>query len=148
MKVILKENVENLGEKGDIKNVSPGYARNHLIPRGLAVEATPQRIKEWEQRQEKISAENQKRQEEALSLAEKISREELVFNLPAGDGGKLFGSVTSSDIMESLKEKGITVEKKKIDLSDPIKSLGNFSVTVRLMPGVKTELPVKVEKST
>lgn len=148
MKIILKESVPNLGEKGEIKNVSPGYARNHLIPRGVAVEATPQKVKEWQQRQEKISEDNKRKMEEAYIQADKLNREELMFTLPAGDGGKLFGSVTSGDIAECLKEKGYFIDKKKVDLPEPIKSLGVFTVNIRLMPGVKAEIPVKVEKSS
>jgi large subunit ribosomal protein L9 len=146
MKVILKEDIPKLGNKGDLKDVAPGYARNHLIPRSLAVEATPQRLREWQQRQEKEKRINQQQEGEARALAEKIAQAELVFNMPAGDGGRLFGSVTAADIALKLSEAGFSVDKKKLDLPEPIKSVGTYKVFVRLYPGVKADLTLRVDK--
>lgn len=148
MKVILKEDIPKLGNKGDLKDVAPGYARNHLIPRSLAVEATPQRLREWQQRQEKEKRLNIQQEEEARALAVNISQTELVFNMPAGDGGRLFGSVTAADIALKLSESGFSVDKKKIDLPEPIKSVGTYKAHIRLHPGIKADLTLKVDKET
>jgi len=146
MQIILKENVPKLGNKGDLKDVASGYARNHLIPRGLAVEATPQRLREWKLRQEKEAKINQHQEEEAKAQAEQMSKAELFFKMPAGDGGRLFGSVTAADVALKLAEAGFTVDKKKIELSEPIKSVGNYQAVVRLHPGIKADLALRVDK--
>lgn len=146
MQIILKEDVPKLGNKGDLKDVASGYARNHLIPRGLAVEATPQRLREWKLRQEKEAKINQHQEEEAKAQAEQMSKAELLFKMPAGDGGRLFGSVTTADIALKLAESGFTVDKKKIELSEPIKSVGNYQAVVRLHPGIKADLALRVDK--
>lgn len=146
MQVILQQDVPNLGKKGELKDVAPGYARNHLLPRSLAVEATPQRIRDWEQRKDKLEAENRRQEEHARELAGKISDLKLIFKMPAGEGGRLFGSVTPADIAGKLKEAGFDVDKKKIEIEEPIKSLGSYKVATRLYPGVKTDLEVMVEK--
>ncbi len=145
MQVILKEDVTNLGKKGELKDVATGYARNHLIPRNLAVEATPQRLREWKKNRDKIEQQNRLQKEEASAQAVELSKQELIFAMPSGEGGRLFGSVTPTDIAEKLAENGIKIDKKRIDISDPIKSLGNHLVTVRLFPGVKTDLKIKVK---
>ncbi len=146
MKVILKQDVANLGKRGELKEVAPGYARNHLLPRGLAVEATTQRQKEWQQHKIKIEAESRRQEEAAREQAEQMSRQNLVFTVPAGDGGRLFGSVTPGDIAEKLKQSGFAVEKKRIELEEPIKTVGRFKASVRLFPGIKAELNLLVEK--
>jgi large subunit ribosomal protein L9 len=146
MQVILQKDVPSLGKKGELKEVAAGYARNHLLPRGLAVEATPQRMREWTQRQEKALVLSRQQEEHALSLAEKLSQKELVFRMPSGEGGRLFGSVTLTDIANKLEEAGFSVDKKRIELTEPVKSLGSFKASVRLHPGVKAELLVRVVK--
>lgn len=146
MKIILEQDVPNLGKKGDLKDVAPGYARNHLIPRGLAVEATPQRMKEWERNSEAREAQNRQQEDLARQQAEKLGQHELIFKMPAGEGGRLFGSVTPADIAGKLAESGFEVDKKKIELSEQIKSLGRFKVDVRLYPGIKAEIPIIVEQ--
>ncbi len=146
MQVILQQDVLNLGKKGELKDVAPGYARNHLLPRNLAVEATPQRIKEWEQRKDKLEAESRRQEEYAQGLADKMSDLKLIFNMQAGEGGRLFGSVTPADIAGKLKEAGFDVDKKKIEIKEPIKSLGSYKVAIRLYPGIKTDAEVIVEK--
>lgn len=146
MQVILQQDVLNLGKKGELKDVAPGYARNHLLPRNLAVEATPQRIKEWEQRKDKLEAESRRQEEYAQGLADKMSDLKLIFNMQAGEGGRLFGSVTPADIAGKLKEAGFDVDKKKVEIKEPIKSLGSYKVAIRLYPGIKTDAEVIVEK--
>lgn len=146
MKIILEQDVPNLGKMGDLKDVAPGYARNHLIPRGLAVEATPKRMREWKQYQETQEELSKQQDEQARQQAEKLEQQELTFKMPAGEGGRLFGSVTPSDIAGKLVELGFSVEKKKIELPEQIKSVGRFIVEIRLHPGVKAEVPVIVEQ--
>lgn len=146
MKIILEQDVSNLGKKGDLKDVAPGYARNHLIPRGLAVEATPQRMKEWERNSEAREAQNRQQEALARQQAEKLGQHELVFKMPAGEGGRLFGSVTPADIAGKLVESGFEIDKKKVELSEQIKSLGRFMADVRLYPGIKAEVPIVVEQ--
>lgn len=146
MQVILEHDVPKLGKKGDLKDVAPGYARNHLLPRGLAVEATPQRLREWKQRREKAEETSRRQEEQARLQAEKMTRSELVFKMPAGDGGRLFGSVTPAEIATRLNEEGFDIDKKRIELAEPIKILGDHKVIVRLHQGVKAEIKVKVEK--
>ena len=145
MKVILEQDVPNLGKKGELKDVAPGYARNHLLPRNLAVEATPQRLKEWEKLKDKSEKEERRLEEQAKALAERLNDHELYFTMPAGEGGRLFGSVTPSDLASKLSEAGYDIDKKKIEISEPIKNLGNYLATVRLYPGIKTVIKVKVE---
>ncbi len=145
MQVILEQDVPNLGKKGELKDVARGYARNHLLPRGLAVEATPQRLREWQQRQEKEEALNRELEEKAREQAVKLSQKELTFKMSAGEGGRLFGSVTAADIADQLAREGFEADKKKIELSEQIKSVGNYTVEVRLHPGIKAEILVRVE---
>ena len=146
MKVILKQNVPKLGKIGDLKDVAPGYARNHLLPRGLAVEATASKLKEWQQQLEKIKNENRLQEELAQSLAAKLAGQKLIFKMQAGEGGRLFGSVTPADISAQLHTRGFEVDKKKIELHEPIKSIGRFKASVRFHPGVKTDFDIIVEK--
>ncbi len=146
MQIILTQDVPNLGKKGDLKEVAPGYARNHLLPRGLAVEATPQRLRDWKQNQEKEVAANRQHEEQARFLSEKLSLKELYFSMPAGEGGRLFGSVTPADIANKLRAEGFDIDKKKIELSEPVKNVGSYTADIRLYPGVKAEIVVKVDK--
>lgn len=146
MQVILQQDVPKLGKKGELKDVASGYARNHLLPRGLAIEATPAKMREREQRREKEILINQQQQENALLQAKNLSQQELVFRTSSGEGGRLFGSVTPADIAQKLAEAGYAVDKKRIELPEPIKSLGSHKAYVRLHPGVKADLTIKVEK--
>jgi large subunit ribosomal protein L9 len=146
MKVILKQDVPNLGKKGEVKEVAEGYARNLLLPRGLAEEATPRLLKD---RQQRDAAERQKRQRVEAQNRDQASRldgKELVFRQAAGEGGRLFGSVTAAEIAAALSRQGFAVEKKKIAMEEPIKSLGRYEITVKLQTGVKATVVVRVEK--
>jgi large subunit ribosomal protein L9 len=151
MKVILKENVDNLGYVGDVVDVSRGYARNYLLAKGLAMEHNKGNLKAIEHLKQK---EWEKRNREILSakeLAEKIGKITLIFEVKAGKDGKLFGSVTNKDIASSLAEKHqIEIDRKKIEHNEPLKKIGNFQVNVRLHKEVDASLNVQVipEKET
>lgn len=144
MQVILRDRMDNLGDAGEIVDVKPGYARNYLIPQGLAYEATASNVKQIERekadRQEKEAATLGAARERAAKL-EGVS---LTFNARAGQEGKLFGSITSGDIAEKLAEQGLEVDRRSIELEEPIKALGVFTVPIRLHPQVHPEIKVWV----
>ncbi|ADH61923.1 ribosomal protein L9 [Thermoanaerobacter mathranii subsp. mathranii str. A3] len=144
MKVILVKDVKNIGKAGEIVNVSDGYGRNYLLPRGLAIEATESNIKVLN---EKKKAEEKKRQqelEEAKKLAQDLSNISLVLKVKAGENGKLFGSVTSKDVEKALKEKGFDIDKKKISFDESIKTTGTYYVDIKLYQGVTAKMKVDV----
>ncbi len=145
MKVILLADVKGTGKKGEIKEVSDGYARNCLIKKGVAKEATAVEVNSLKIKQE---AEEFHRQQEIARLkdiAAKIKNTVVVCKVKAGEKGKIFGSVTSQEICSSLVESGFDVEKKMIILPEPIKTLGVYTVEVKLMPGVSSKISVKVQ---
>ena len=147
MEVILRQAVENLGKPGDIVKVSPGYARNYLIPRGVAYEATPGNRKRIAQEKARLEAAENARRAQAESLAARLEQVSLTFSARVGEEDKLFGSVTASDIAQQLHAQGFTeVEKRQIELHEPIKSLGVYKVPVRLHADVKPEIRVWVIK--
>ncbi|GFN36708.1 50S ribosomal protein L9 [Tepidimicrobium xylanilyticum] len=145
MKIILLKDVKGLGKAGDLVNAKDGYARNYLFPKNLAIEATPNNLKKWEERK-KIEAEQQRKErEEALKLKEKIESLTVELKGKSGEGGKLFGSITSKDIAEALKKQHkIEIDRKKIELKDNIKSIGETSVEIRVYPEITASLKVKV----
>ncbi|SHI81248.1 LSU ribosomal protein L9P [Dethiosulfatibacter aminovorans DSM 17477] len=145
MKVILLKDDKKVGKKGEIVNAKDGYARNFLIPKGVAVEATPANIKKLE-RDKKHEAEMEAQLvEEAKATAEKIEKAAIEIKIKAGDNGKLFGSVATKDIAtEYKKQHNIEIDKKKIDLKDPIKTVGTFEVNVKLHPQVTAKAKVTV----
>ncbi len=144
MKVLLLKDVKGTGKKGEIKNVSDGHGRNFLIPRGLAREATDSTVTEH-MHQEKSK---KKRDDEALAaakeLAKKIENLDLEIKMPAGDSGKLFGSVTNADVADLLKSKGVDVDKRKVVLKSAIKNTGEFTLKVKLYKGVSPEFKLKI----
>ena len=145
MKVVLLQDVKDLGRKGELVNASDGYARNFLFPRKLAVEATAGRLKEIEDR--KASEKNRKEMElhAAKELAEKLSKLEVLFRTKAGENGKLFGSITGKDVAEAIKaQHKIEVDKKKVVLHEAIKALGTYQVELKVYPEVSTKINVKV----
>ncbi len=146
MEVILRQAVENLGKPGDVVKVSNGYARNFLLPRGVAFEATPGNLKRIAQEKERLEAAENERRNAAQSLAERLEQVSLTFSARVGEEGKLFGSVTSADIAHQLEQQGFTIEKRQIDLHEPLKTLGVFRVPVRLHADVKPEIKVWVIK--
>ena len=146
MKVILLEDVKALGKKGDIVNVSDGYARNALFTKKLAVEANGKNLNDLKlqnQHADKVAAENLA---EAKALADKLKEVTVQLKIRTGEGGKSFGAVSSKEIVEALKaQSGITIDKKKIKLAESLKNLGTYEVKVKLHPDVVAELAVKIE---
>lgn len=147
MKVILKQDVKGLGEKDSMVNVNDGYARNYLIPRGFAVEASKGNISTMNIKREAEKNRKDRESEQAGTLAEKLKDITVIIKAKAGENGKLFGSVTSKDISDQLKSDfKLEIDKKKIVLPDVIKSLGTIEVEVKLYPNISTRLTVKVEQ--
>jgi large subunit ribosomal protein L9 len=146
MEIILRQAVENLGKTGDVVNVKPGYARNYLLPHGLAYEATPGNLKRIQQERDRLEAAENDRRGTAQGLAEKLEQVSLTFSARVGEEGKLFGSVTAADITQQLEAQGYHIEKRQIDLHEPIKALGVYRVPIRLHADVKPEVRVWVIK--
>lgn len=146
MKVILKQDVKGLGKAEDLVNVSDGYARNYLFPRGLAAEASASNINIMNTKKE--AEQNRKNRElaQAKELAARLKDVVVTIRTKSGENGKLFGSITSKDISDQLKKSyKIDIDKKKMVLPEPIKSIGNFEIEVKLYPEVSGKLAVKVE---
>ncbi len=144
MEVILKESIESLGNAGDIVKVKPGYARNYLIPKGKAILADKKNVKALERQRNKILEIAAKQKEEFEAL--RIKLEELTIEIPVrvGEEDKLYGSVTNLDIAKAIEEKGYEVDRKKIVLDEPIKSLGTHDVKVKISPEVVATIKVNV----
>jgi len=146
MKVILKEEIDNLGNAGDLVMVKDGYARNYLIPRQLAIRADERNVKQLQHFQRALERRRTKLKAEAIELEKQVSGVGRIVEVRAcGPDGKLFGSVTSKDLAEVLKERGVTIAKRQIVLIDPIKALGEHEVTVKLGQGHFATLQVCVE---
>jgi len=146
MEIILRQGVENLGKPGDVVSVRAGYARNYLLPRGFAYEATPGNLKRIAQERTRLEAAENARREAAQSIAATLEQVSLTFSARVGEEGKLFGSVTAADIHQQLEAQGVHVERRQIDLHEPIKALGVYKVPVRLHADVKPEIRVWVIK--
>lgn len=145
MKVILLKDIKGTGKKGDVINVSDGHARNYLVPRGLAKEATKGNINKLKAQKASEKKRQEKELKEAKALAEKISNITLNFKSKAGEGGKLFGSITSKDIAANLKKNHkIDIDKRKIVLDSPIKELGARYVDVKVYPEISAKMKVNV----
>ena len=145
MKIILNEDVYNLGEEGDVCDVARGYARNYLFPRELAVPYTKENISIFESRKAAIEKRKEEKRKSAQSLRERLEGKELVIPMNAGETGKLFGSVTNAMIVEQLAAEGIELEKKQIDVpSNTIKMTGTYSIRVRLYENETAEITIKV----
>lgn len=145
MIVILNRDVKGTGKAGDVVKVSDGYARNMLLPRGYATEATEGNIRSLEKQKAVLAEKKAAEKQAAQELAEKINATEVVIKTKAGENGKIFGSITSKDIADALKEqKKITVDKKKIQLDNPIKGIGEMTVNIKLYPEVTAKLKVSV----
>jgi len=146
MKVILKQDVNKIGRKGELLDVSDGYARNFLIARGLAEEATLGRIREMEERVKTQKVKEDKKQGLAEEAKRKLSGKVVVVKANAGDGGKLFGSVTTAQVADAvLAQYGVTVDKKDIKLDDQIKQTGDYQFRIKLYPGIDAQMTLKVE---
>jgi large subunit ribosomal protein L9 len=147
VKVILKENIETLGHIGDIVKVAPGYARNYLLPKGLAIEATLKNAKALDHAKRQMEYKKNKVLEQVKALAAKIEGIALTLTHQAGEGDKLFGSVTNMELAEKLQSLGIDIDRKKILLAEPIKHLGEFTVAIKLHPEVSANLKVVVNRA-
>ncbi len=146
MQIILRQAIENLGKPGDVVTVRAGYARNFLLPRGLAYEATPGNLKRIAQERSRLEAAENARREAAQGLAGQLEQVSLTFSARVGEEGKLFGSVTTADIQHQLEGQGFTIERRLIDLHEPIKALGVYKVPIRLHADVRPEIRVWVIK--
>ncbi len=145
MKVILKADVKGHGKKGDLVNASDGYAKNYLIPKGLAVVADKTSINAWEGQKSAAAYHKSQEHQQAVELAEKLNAVTVQFKAKAGDNGKLFGSITSKDVSEQIKmQHHLIVDKKKIQLPDGIKVLGVTEVPVKVYPEVNATIKVNV----
>jgi len=144
VQVILSEDVPNLGRTGDVVKVRAGFARNYLLPRQLAVEANPKNLREFEHQKGISMLKRERQKNQALTLKEKVEALALVIKARAGEEGKLFGSVTNIDIERALRENGLDIERRKIQLPEPLKQLGDFSIAIRLEAEVEASLKVQV----
>lgn len=141
MKVILLSDVQNVGQRGDIKDVSAGYGRNFLLPRKLAVEANDQSMKMLEKEKQKIQKQRDAEAAAAREVAEKMEKASFTVTAKAGEGGKLFGSVTNADVAKAMEEKGFAVDKHNVTLADDhIKEVGVFHADVKLHPDVTAKV--------
>ena len=149
MKVILKEDVKGLGKREDMINVKDGYARNFLLPKGIAVEVSSANLNIMRTRKEAEKTKKEREHDKALDLVEKLAQITLVIKTKAGENLRLFGSVTGKDISEELLNSfKIDIDKKKIVLDEPIRHVGEYDVEVKLFPGVVAKMNVKVEAET
>lgn len=146
MEVILKEDVPKLGHRGDVIKVAEGYGRNYLLPRKLAIEATHANKAVVEQMKQASVRRSAVEQADAEALAKQLDAVRLTFRRKAGEKDHLFGSVTSSDIAEGLEQKGFNIDRRKIQLGEPLKNLGEFEVAIRLHRDVTSHVKVAVEK--
>jgi len=145
MKVVLLQDVKDLGKKGQLVNASDGYARNFLFPRKLAVEATEGKLKEIEDKKNSEKNKKEKELKAAKELAGKLSKTEITFKTKAGENGKLFGSITGKDVADAIKvQQKIEIDKKKVVLHDAIKALGTYQVEIKVYPEVSAKINIKV----
>jgi large subunit ribosomal protein L9 len=145
MKLILREDVDNLGKGGDLVDVKPGYGRNFLLPRGLAVVANPKNVRELEHQKAVASAKAAKLKASAEAVSKRLAATPVVLRRKVGEQDKLYGSVTALDIAEALAARGLQLDRRSIDLVEPIKALGDFEVPVKLHSEVIGKAKVKVE---
>src|SRR5512138_2803141 len=148
MKLILREDVENLGRGGDVVDVKPGYGRNFLLPRGLAVVANPKNLREIEHQKAVATAKAAKLKASAQAVAKRLAETPIALKRKVGEQDKLYGSVTALDIVEALAARGLQLDRRPIDLTEPIKTVGEFDVPVKLHREVVGTAKVKVEAET
>ena len=146
MEIILREDVQHLGKAGEVVKVKDGYARNFLLPKGLAYPATEANKKKITYEAQRIAKQRAAERTAAESEAGRLAAIELTFAVKVGEEDRLYGSVTASDIQRRLEEQGIHVDKRKIELPEPLRSLGDFQVGVRIHPDVRPEIAVHVVK--
>ena len=146
MKVILVKDVKGLGEKESLVNVSDGYARNYLIPKGLACQSNQKNLNVMKAKNKAMEAKKEKEIEEAKALADKLNQSSITIKAKAGENGKLFGSITSKDISEKIKSMhNLDIDKRKIVLDEPLKSMGEFSIEIKIYPEISSKLKVYIE---
>ena len=145
MKLILREEVENLGKGGEVVDVKPGYGRNYLLPRGLAVLASTRNVRELEHEKSMAAAKAAKLKASAEAVAKRLSETPVTLKRKVGEQDKLYGSVTAMDVAEAIAARGLQLDRRSIDLSEPIKTLGSFEVPVKLHSDVVGKLKVTVE---
>ncbi len=145
MKLILREDVENLGKGGELVDVKPGYGRNYLLPRGLAVPANPKNVRELEHQKKIAEAKAAKLRASAEAVAKRLADTPVTLKRKVGEQDKLYGSVTALDIVEALAARGLQLDRRTIDLPEPIKTIGEFEVPVKLHREVIGKAKVKVE---
>jgi large subunit ribosomal protein L9 len=149
MKVILTENIDNLGQKDEIVQVTDGYARNFLIPKNLALRATPGNVRQWKEKKGLIQRKKERGKFKALRIAEKLRGARLILEREMGEEGKLFGVVTSQDIVQEIKRRfNLEIDHRKIDLDEPIRVIGIKKISLKLHHEVEIDLEVEVKKST
>ncbi len=148
MKVILLEDVDNLGEEGTIVSVKDGYGRNFLIPKRLARLATKNTVKAWEEERPQASRKLSKRKEDATALAAEIAKVEVVLQAKVGEENRIFGSITAQQIADGLAAHGVTADRRKIEIQDEIKVLGVYTASVKVHPEVVAQVKVRVEAET
>ena len=146
MKVILTENIADLGEIGQVVNVAPGYARNYLLPKGIALEATGRNVRELEHEVRVLDQKREKVRQEMMSLAEKLNQVSIVMQRKVAEEDKLYGSVSASDIAAALAEKGFDIQRKDLILDQPIKQVGEFMVPVRVHAQISANIRLVVQK--
>ncbi|MGI6587968.1 MAG: 50S ribosomal protein L9 [Peptococcia bacterium] len=145
MKVILKKDIKGSGKKGEVINVSEGYARNYLLPKGLAVEATPGNLQDLAQKKKNQAQRQEKELQQAQELGTKLKEVSVTIPVKTGEGGRLFGSISNRDVADVLeKEKGLKIDKRKIEVEGTIKELGTYPVTIKLHPQVTVTIQVRV----
>jgi large subunit ribosomal protein L9 len=148
MKLILREDVEHLGKGGELVEVKPGYGRNFLLPRGLAVLANPKNVRELDHQRKMAEAKAAKLKASAEAVAKRLADTPVTLKRKVGEQDKLYGSVTALDIVEALASRGLQLERRTIDLPEPLKTLGDFEVPVKLHREVIGKAKVKVEAET
>ncbi|NLS44709.1 MAG: 50S ribosomal protein L9 [Firmicutes bacterium] len=146
MEIILITDVAGLGSEGEVVRVADGYARNYLIPRGLAIRATKSNLQALKAKKKTMKIKSKRELASAKEIAEQLGNSKIIVYCKAGEGGRLFGSVTSKDIADTVKsDLGITLDRRRIDLTEPIKAVGNYTVSVKLHSEVSAEIQVEVK---
>ena len=148
MEIILRETIDNLGRAGQVVKVADGYARNYLLPRKLAYLATPGNLKVIEAERQSLLRKDAKQKEDAEKLLKMLDAVEITIRRKVGENDVLYGSVTNSDVADELEKKGFQIEKRKIHMEDHVKSIGEFSIPVRLFKDVTAHIKLKVEPET
>ena len=148
MEVILRETIDNLGRAGQVVKVAEGYARNYLLPRKLAYLATPGNLKVIEAERQSLLRKEAKQKDDAEKLLRMLDNVEVTIRRKVGEQNALYGSVTNSDVAEALEHKGFQIEKRKIHMDDHIKTIGEFSIPIRLFKDVTAHIKVKIEPET